>query len=109
MLFITAALDAGVRCETSKRQHRTPIRAPRCAMTGREYRSTGNATYVAAAFLAGAARQPAVRRSGTPSSGCPDAGAVDLARRKLPGRSDAECADKVGRARCSKRKGREPV
>jgi hypothetical protein len=31
--FITAALDAGVRCETFRRPHRTPTRAPPCATT----------------------------------------------------------------------------
>ena len=32
--FITAALDAGVRCATSKRPRRTLIREPRCGTTG---------------------------------------------------------------------------
>jgi site-specific recombinase XerD len=31
--FITAALDAGVRCAMSRKPHRTLIRGPRCAMT----------------------------------------------------------------------------
>jgi integrase/recombinase XerD len=52
--FITAALDAGSRCATSKRPPRTPIREPRC---GRARGSLDrHATYIAAAYVAGAAR-----------------------------------------------------
>jgi len=36
--FITAALDAGVRCATSKRPYPTPPHQPPCATTGRAFR-----------------------------------------------------------------------
>lgn len=38
--FITAALDAESHCATSKKPHRTPTRAPPCAMTGPGFPST---------------------------------------------------------------------
>ena len=44
------------RCVTCKRPPRTPIRAPRCGMTGPRGGLDRHATYIVAAYVAGAAR-----------------------------------------------------
>jgi integrase len=53
--FITAALDAGSRCATCKKPPLTRIRAPRCGMRARGSLDR-HATYIVAAYVAGAAR-----------------------------------------------------
>jgi integrase/recombinase XerD len=54
--FITAALELGCPCATCKRPPHTPIRGPRCGMTGLAAALDRHATYIVAAYVAGAAR-----------------------------------------------------
>ena len=54
--FITARWTPGCRCVMCKRPPRMPIRGPRCGTTGARGSLDRHATYIVAAYLAGAAR-----------------------------------------------------
>ena len=54
--FITLRWTPGSRCLTCRKQHGTPTRARQCDMTVAASPSDRHATYIVAAFVAGASR-----------------------------------------------------